>query len=154
MPYPISRRPAVRPSLRLLFAASALALAALSPAPINDQRARQPIRPEQSQSQLAKEQAFNGARPVVGQVQVDERRHENVEESSQPGAADAVSAASRAADPSAVIAEASARVEGKSARRGLPWWLLATFVGAVAFGILKGFRLWADKALPAPGHLR
>lgn len=129
------------------------ALTTLSPAPINDRRAATaPVR-ERSQAELAREARFNGKIGVVGAVNTKEGRRDDLSRAGQPGAADAVAAASARSEAQAAEAlrTASDQVAAKSEGRSFPWLLIAALAGG-AFGVSRLLKGWADRAIPTPPH--
>lgn len=141
--------------MKALAPLALLALAALSPAPINDAaHAPAPV-PERSQATLTKEMAYAGAYQPVGAV--PRRTQEGGKPlRDAPARRDggSVSAASNeiVRDDGSAIVRATARVEGRDAGWRPPVWLLLGLALGGAFGIVRGLKAWADRNLPSLGH--
>ena len=129
-----------------------MALAALSPAPIKEPKRNFKPVAERSEAQLLKEMRFNGAYKPVGRVpkkteEVTPARDRNTTRDS--GSVSTASAGIVNRDDGA-IARASETVQAEKSGFRAPIWLLLALAAGGAFGIVRGLRAWADKALPAP----
>lgn len=106
-----------------------VAAAGFSPAPMNEVHLGKQHMPEQSQAQVAKQQAYNGTVPVVGGVptRVDPVGHtihtKELSPDHKVGEAGVAAGSDRLKDAANVVSTASVRVEQQQRRTQLAWWL-------------------------------
>ena len=140
--------------MKALAPLALLALAALSPAPINDSaRAPKPV-PERSQTQLLKETSYSGAYRPVGNVpkKLQEGSPLRDAPSRTDSGAVATASAALASRDNGSIARASEHLTHEQGSAHTPAWLLALLAIGGAFGIVQGLKFWADRSLPVPGR--
>lgn len=144
--------PNVPQAMKFLLPLTLLALAALSPAPINDvRRAPKPV-PERSQAQLAAEMRFNGTYKPVGRIPKKTQEAGPLRDAPDRRDTGSVAAASSGIvnRDDGTLARATEKVTEESRAWHPPVWLLLALAAGGAFGIVRGLRAWADKALPTP----
>ncbi|MBI1334290.1 MAG: hypothetical protein JST12_20990 [Armatimonadetes bacterium] len=140
---------------KLIIAAAALGAAALSPAPINDARVAQPHHPEQTQEQVAKQQAFNGVTPIVGQVPGYTNDAGQEGDKPRPGMAAASNGeeslvlGSEKADKVGAITTATNRV-AQEEKPSKPLWIWGLLLAVGGFLGWKLIQYKIEKSTPIP----
>lgn len=127
-----------------------LGLAALSPAPMKDQR-RLNVTPERSQAQLAQEQSMQRVQGAVGETpRIDQGYAPVAGKGSDPAAGDVLRAAAVGnAGAAEVVAESGKRLDERKGRSRTPF-LLGGSMLMLGFGAIFALRQWADRKLGEP----
>ncbi len=133
---------------RILVLLTSVGIAAACFAPIEDKPRGSQFYPEQSQEQLAGQQAYQGTVGQVGEVTMDERAKNSSTVGGDGQASKLLGEAGQAIGGRDVVARQAARLEQKAGGPGARWLWGGAFL-ALGLGAVVGLRAYANKAVPA-----